>query len=370
MKKNYFLILLLSVFLSCKKETPQSPDTTPAVPAEVDVYVSGYQSDDDASYYDVAYPTYWKNGSSVVLDSNYYYAGENALSIAVAGNNVYAAGYGIGTDFGFRIFSYRTFWKNGNPVDLFGNSLTGDIYKFSYLTVSNGNVYVVAWGSADNATYFKNGSPIVLSYGSEGSEASSIAVSGNDVYVAGISFNRNYYYGGYNRMARYWKNGNPVKLTDGTKDAHTTSIAVSGNDVYVAGSEDSVAKYWKNGKPVNLTDGSTEVDANSIAASGNDVYVAGTQWDGNIITNAYGYIYRNPIAKYWKNGKPVNLTDGSKWAEAKSIAVSGNDVYVAGFEENVAGGNYVAKYWKNGNPVILGDVSKYSKAFSIFLAPK
>ena len=57
----------------------------------------------------------------------------------------------------------------------------------------------------------------------------------------------------------------------------------------------------------------------------------------------------------------MNLTDGSKWAEAKSIAVSGNDVYVAGFEDGVA------KYWKNGSPVILGDASRYSEAYSVFI---
>jgi len=60
----------------------------------------------------------------------------------------------------------------------------------------------------------------------------------------------------------------------------------------------------------------------------------------------------------------VNLTDGSKWAEAESIAVSGDDVYVAGFEDGVA------KYWKNGSPVNLGDVSKYSEAYSIFLVKR
>jgi len=57
----------------------------------------------------------------------------------------------------------------------------------------------------------------------------------------------------------------------------------------------------------------------------------------------------------------VNLTDGSKWVEARSIVVSGNDVYVAGFEDAVA------KFWKDGTAVILGDVSKNSEAYSIFL---
>ena len=131
----------------------------------------------------------------------------------------------------------------------------------------------------------------------------------------------------------------------------------------MAGSDkNGIAKYWKNGNLVNLTDGSTAAEANSIAVSGTDVYVAGTQWDGNSIQYNNGINYtRNPIAKYWKNGIPVNLTDGSKWAEARSIVISGNDVYVAGFEDAVA------KYWKNGNPVILGDASKNSEAYSIFL---
>jgi hypothetical protein len=370
MKKYFFLFtIIVSAFYSCKKETPH---TDPRV-IDVDVFVSGYVSDYGDSYYDVGYPTYWKNGNPVVLDSNYYYAGESALSIAVAGNNVYAVGYGIGTDFGFREFAYSTSWKNGLPVDIAGpgNSLTGNIYQLSSLAVSNNDIYMVASGSADNASYIKNGSVIVVSNGSEASEASSIAVSGTDVYVAGISFNRNYYNGGYNRMAKYWKNGDATKLTDGTKDAIATAIAISGTNVYVAGSEKEgsvyVAKYWNNGKPVNLTDGLTAADANSIAVSGTDVYVAGSQWDGMSTGNGD----RVSIAKYWKNGEPVNLTDGSKWAEAKSIAVSGNDVYIAGFEESEAGsGNYVAKYWKNGRPVILGDVSKNSKAYSIFLAPK
>lgn len=57
------------------------------------------------------------------------------------------------------------------------------------------------------------------------------------------------------------------------------SIAVSGNDVYVAGEVDSIpgvpiATYWKNGNPVFLN-GGTNFIPTSIAVSGNNVCVAG-----------------------------------------------------------------------------------------------
>ena len=83
-----------------------------------------------------------------------------------------------------------------------------------------------------------------------------------------------------------------------------------------------VAKYWKNSIPVTLTDGREDAEAKSIAVSGTDVYVEGTEWNGKSYQDAFGYTHKKSLAKYWKNGQPVNLTDGTEDAEAKSIAVS------------------------------------------------
>jgi hypothetical protein len=352
----------------------------------VDVYVAGFVSD-RANYHYPSYDdpyihssadhaVYWKNGSLVQLNIE----SARGYAIAVSGTDVYVAGEYQFSSPTHGAVPHGMCWKNGISLDLY---YTEPVYEMKSVAVSNNDVYMTGPSLDPNAYYRKNNNwmqlgPVFTSTGLPiGSDASSITVSGNDLYVAGQQWEQLAPGGGWTKaIASYWKNGDlPVKLTDGSKATYTTSIAVSGTDVYVAGHDmvfvsgsnvEGVAKYWKNGTLVNLTDGSASAYASSIAVSGTDVYVAGTQWDGNAINyhDEYTVFHRNPIAKYWKNGKPVNLTDGSKWAEAKSIAVSGNDVYVAGFEDNVA------KYWKNGTPVILGDVSKNSGAYSIFLVKK
>ena len=211
---------------------------------------------------------------------------------------------------------------------------------------SSPNVYVAGLIGRDSGVYWNNG---VLTY-LQGIQPTSITVSGPDVYVAGYGWTGSSY------LPNYSKNGIITNLSDGTHhQGGAQAIAVSGTNVYVAGVlRDSTgvvtAVYWKNGVAKNLTDGTNEAWAHSIAVFGNDVYVAG--YDGR-------------VAKYWKNGVAVSLNDGTEVASAFSVMVSGSDVYVAGTIYNAQSNNYSSLYWKNGvatNQSILA--SSYSSIIS------
>jgi len=129
-------------------------------------------------------------------------------------------------------------------------------------------------------------------------------------------------------------------------------------DIYVAGYSNNdqynyIPTYWKNGKPVYLTEGKRQGKATGIAVAGNDVYVSGEAHYG-----------RQSSAVYWKNGIAVILTDGNNRASATGIAVVGNDVYVSGHEAS-KNGLLVAMYWKNGIPIHMTDENHYEPTTAI-----
>ena len=138
------------------------------------------------------------------------------------------------------------------------------------------------------------------------------------VYVAGVEYHNIFSLHGYPVV---WKNGTAQRLTsiatgNENNGAVAYSIFVSGDAVYVAGvstqnvydnnTRTYTANLWVDGVPRELSSGSgSYVDANSVFVSGSDVYVAGRNDSGPVV---------------WKNGTPQTLGGGRS---AKSVFVSG-----------------------------------------------
>ena len=119
--------------------------------------------------------------------------------------------------------------------------------------------------------------------------------------------------------------------------------------VVIRGKSQYYATIWKNGVKQILSDGTNHARALSVFVSGDDVYVTG--YDGNVAT-------------VWKNGVQQNLTDGTYQARAHSVYVSNSDVYIAGCYEDID--NVVAKIWKNGEVFNLSDGTLFARAYSVF----
>jgi hypothetical protein len=148
-------------------------------------------------------------------------------------------------------------------------------------------------------------------------------------------------------------------------------------DIYVVGNENvekdsdkTVAKLWINGVEQNLTDGSTRAQANSVYVSGDDVYIAGTEERRYRDEDNTGYHFKY-TAVLWKNGVMQDL-EYSGSAQALSVHVSGGDVYVAGMAIR-----YIHRgrphgtqsmgtpiLWKNGVPQILKCANKEYGAYA------
>jgi hypothetical protein len=99
-----------------------------------------------------------------------------------------------------------------------------------------------------------------------------------------------------------------------------------------------VSGYWKNSAWVALPNpyGIYATSARSLIVSGSDVYVGGV-----CANSPNGKAY---AAGYWKNGNWVSFGPD---ADDSSLAVSGSDVYAGGQSEDSSGVT-VAGYWTNG----------------------
>lgn len=123
-------------------------------------------------------------------------------------------------------------------------------------------------------------------------------------------------------------------------------MVVSNGDVYVVGTVLQTrfkprAALWKNGVLTWLTDENTPAEAKAVAVSDADVYVAGL---------VYG---DTTMATLWKNGVPQSLPDGED-GSVDAIAVSDGTVYVTGTAFRDGTGTS-AMLWCNGMPTDLGN---------------
>lgn len=358
------IILLLMSGSACKKSSPKATN------GPVDVYVTGSSLVNFPGYagghtYDEA--TYWKNEVSTVLSSTTT-SESNAFGITVLGSDVYVAGYyftGVYNTNGNNV-AVACYWKNGTLTNL----TDGSHSAIAFAIASSGNdIYIVGYINDANSTavYWKNGVMTKLTDYGNGSAAYGINIQGTDVYIAGNIVNS-----AGKGEAAYWKNGSLTSLPDHGISSVANGIAVNGNNVYLAGidfesvtglpppGQVRIAASWKNGVETMLADNSQPSDARSIALNGNDIYVAGT-------TNVHIAIGDSnaSIATYWKNGTANILTTNSTYsiATAWGIALNGTDIYVSGNDMNEN-----ATYWKNGIAVNLGTQGPYTS--SILLVAK
>ena len=201
MASKFNLIVTIALMLAlaaCKKS--EAPKPTPAIPApaplpvtNADVYVAGTVTAANGKY--VA--TYWKNGIATTLADSSINSVANAITtqgsdICIAGEITLANGSAV-----------AVYWKNGVPV-----------YAYGLVSTS-----MTGLGTSTGAAY---------------SSASAIAVHGNDVYIAGITFvNVNRY-----EIPTWWKNGVPcdtLTFYNGSSGdpntAELNAIAVQGDTI-------------------------------------------------------------------------------------------------------------------------------------------
>ena len=130
--------------------------------------------------------------------------------------------------------------------------------------------------------------------------------------------------------------GNQISFTTDDSIAH----------VYVTGTSAGRCTYWKDGTPTSFTNSGTfnYAEANSIFVQNNDIYVAG--FEKNLTTSILE-------AKVWKNSVGAAITNGSSNSSAIAVSIVNNDMFVLGTEFNVTTNKTEGKIWKNGVPTTL-----------------
>jgi hypothetical protein len=352
----------------CNIDTTAKTDTSGSSGDFTDIYVAGFLSDGTKNH-----ATYWKNGTAVTLsdkesqvvditvDKGTVYAVgtiyQNSKFYAVywangvehlltnGDNNASAiaiyAGYAktgpAATDVALRLFiAGHEYTGDPAPYNL-SQAVYWDVYSSNPANVQK-HIVAPAPSNALDITW-PGGEPVVCGITATG-------ITNVDALHGTATVWRQYATGSW-----YGKIGNgigsdaqamwPVIKPDSTIDYYTCGREVNAN------TGNAMATWWVNGTANHFTDGTNYEYATDIQVINGHVFACGAGNQG-----ATGTRY---IAKYWKgDGTEIKLTDGTNNAFATGIAVKGDNVLVCGYE-NVSGTIAIAKYWKNGVAVNLSD---------------
>lgn len=244
---------------------------------------------------------------------------------------------------GGRLGNYAAYWKNDEIHQV--NNTEGSSSATS-IAVQGNDVYLAGYSSNTSGekiiTFWKNGVPTYLKNlgNSTADGALGIAVHGNDVYVIGRT-----------ERATLWKNGVASYISnDENSFAYAITITNTG-DIYIGGRNDRRACYWKNGTLVYAGEKDRDSWAFTMCVSGSDVYTAGYINEDNSSA-----VFISPV--YWKNNiiTKLPIINGLHSLRALGIAVNGSDVYLAGtgMHSGPPIGYVKALYWKNG---VVKDIS-------------
>lgn len=164
------------------------------------------------------------------------------------------------------------------------------------ITILNDDVYSAGYSydtTRTHALVWKNSN--IIFKATEVSLANSIFIHNGDVYTGGLL-------GRYSKdstIACYWKNGQVVKLSEQLENTQVTSLFVTNDHVYAAGIVNYQATVWIDGIATTLSNSSYSL-ANSIFVFESDVYVAGLDDKGSAI---WKNGERHEIEKQWVNQK-------------------------------------------------------------------
>jgi len=220
------------------------------------VYIAGNDySDNNGSY-----AVYWLNGERIELPRNFEYGnGATAKAITASGSDVYIAGANV-FEAAYWLNGRLSVLPSSRQLGGEGQRASGIAVSGSNVyVIGNGS----GGGAPHTAGYWLNGRLTVLPKSGKSprananfeTRANAITVSGSNVYIAGYDGWSGYYEDvGFvgSTDAVYWLNGRVTVLPKLGDSAVALAVAVSGSNVYVAGIDGEDTVYWQNGRRIVL----------------------------------------------------------------------------------------------------------------------